>query len=376
MVDSCTYLSRIECSYVGSTIVTVYKKVFENVTGDSKKDKPTIVGFSGSALSSDLNPNIFDNFQALQNKHSEVFSKVERIETDFVSTIGGIKTAADAKAARLALRGKIKDIQKTLYQSSFYDSIFLGMLQDTGSQLISITGTATRIVSDANCQVLKDPLNRVSDNALTFFQRIDELRKYVGLASYKRGQLLEKFNRSMELAIYRAQANAEGKDLDQLLADLGSVFTLDAALWDVTDWWLQASTNGLAGRLHTKYLQYRRPLQILSSEIGKAEALKDRINKISGIDDKVRASSLAIVDDHVKDIQSNIDLILKRGWAGSLEVQKQSATKRIALIPASNVLCHQVTDSFFALAAKAVEIESYELAEAKFNEHVDVCVKG
>jgi hypothetical protein len=60
----------------------------------------------------------------------------------------------------------------------------------------------------------------------------------------------------MELALYRAHANQTGKELDQILAEIGATMNLDALLWEVTEWWSKATVNGLAGRLHTRYLQY------------------------------------------------------------------------------------------------------------------------
>jgi hypothetical protein len=377
MFDSCIYFSRIECAYVGETVLTVYKKLLDEFTGDAKKAKPTLVGFSGKALSTDLNPNIFDNFSTLQAKHADVFKRIEKIQSEFPSTVASVKTNEDASAARKQLRAHIKEIQGVLFESSYYDSVFLGMLEDAGSQLLSITGASTKVLTDANCQVLKDPLSKLSENAKTFFMRIDELRKYTGLAAYKRGLLLEKFNRSMELAIYRSYANQTGKELDQILAEIGATMNLDSLLWEVTDWWANATVNGLAGRLHTRYLQYRKPLQILAGEMARAESFKRRIGGLEGLSDIVKDQAIASLEDDQKEIQRNIDFITNRGgWQGALEAQKEAANKREPQVPASNVACHSVTQEFFDLASKAKDIDSYEAAEAKYKSHVDLCVRG
>ncbi|MDQ3232801.1 MAG: hypothetical protein M3Q07_13370 [Pseudobdellovibrionaceae bacterium] len=376
MYDSCIYLSRIQCAYIGQTVVATYKAMFNGFIGDGRKDKPTVVGFTGTASSTDLNPNIFDNFGVLQQKHAETLRNIESIQTAFLPVIDGIRNADDARRARIALRGRVREITNTLVQSSYYDSVFLGMLEDAGGQLASIGYSANGIAADYNCKVLEGPMNKVKENAAAFFGRIDELRRYVGLAGYKRGKLLEKFNKGMELAIYRAQANAEGKDLDQLLDELGAVLVLDSVLWDVTDWWTKATMNGLAKRMHLKYLQFRKPLEMLTAEMGRTEAFKSRIREIAKLDEDTKRQAIGTIDEKVQDIQKAMDLITKRGWPGSLELQKTQATTRVSLIPTSNTACHQVSRAFFDLAAKAKDLTSYEVAEAKYKEHVDLCVKS
>ncbi len=207
--------------------------------------------------------------------------------------------------------------------------------------------------------------------------RIDELRKYTGLAAYKRGLLLEKFNRSMELAIYRAHANQAGRDLDQILAEIGATMNLDALLWEVTDWWSKATANGLAERLHTRYLQYRKPLHLLGEEMARAEAFKSRIRSLDGLSETLKIQAVGNLDENQKEIQRNIDFVLKYGgWEGTLVAQKDAAGRRDPLIPASNVACHKATQEFLDLAAKAKDIETYEAAEAKYKAHVDLCVRG
>jgi hypothetical protein len=189
--------------------------------------------------------------------------------------------------------------------------------------------------------------------------------------------LLEKFKRGMELGIYRAHANQVGKDLDQVLAELGATMNLDALLWEVTDWWYKASQNGLAGRLHTRYLQYRKPLHILGEQMARAEEFKARIRKLDGISEDVKNQALANLDVNVQEIQRNMDFITRRGgWEGTLQAQKTEATERDALIPATNTACHQATREYFALAAAAKTIDSYELAESKYKVHVDLCVRN
>jgi hypothetical protein len=249
-------------------------------------------------------------------------------------------------------------------------------LEDAGGQLASVGYSANGIAADYNCKVLEGPMNKVKENAAAFFGRIDELRRYVGLAGYKRGVLLQKFNKGMELAIYRAQANAEGKDLDDLLDELGAVLVLDSVLWDATDWWTKATMNGLAKRMHLKYLQYRKPLEMLTVEMGRAEMLKGRIRGIAKLDETTKQQAIGTIDEKVQDIQKAMDLVTKRGWSGSLELQKTAAVKRDPLVPASNVACHEASTAFFDLAAKVVDLETYEAAEAKYKEHVDLCVKG
>ena len=375
--DNCIYFSRIECAYVGESVLTVYKKLLEEFTGDSKREKPTLVGFAGKALASEFNPNIFDNFAALQAKHTDVFKKIQKIQTEFASTVTSVKTIEDAHSARKQLRERIKEIQSAMFEASYYDSVFLGILENAGGQLLSISGASTSVLTDANCQDLKEPLSKLGDNAKTFFMRIDELRKYTGLAAYKRGLLLEKFDRSMELAIYRTYANQTGKELDLILAEIGATLNLDALLWEVTDWWSKATVNGLASRLHTRYLQYRKPLRILAGEMARAEAFKSRIRAIEGLDDSVKNLAIANIEEDQKEIQRNIDFITKRGgWPGNLEAQKESAQKRVVQIPATNTECHRVTQEFFELSSKAKDIESYEIAEEKYKLHVDLCVRG
>ena len=61
-----------------------------------------------------------------------------------------MKTADDVKAARKKLRERIKDIQGALFESSYYDSVFLRMLEDAVSQLLSVTGASKKVLADAN----------------------------------------------------------------------------------------------------------------------------------------------------------------------------------------------------------------------------------
>ncbi len=374
--DSCVYLSRIECAYLGESVLEIYKTIFEGFTGDGRAGLPTIVGFVGQGSSKDLNPNIFDNFIALQKKHQEAFSQIDSVQNEFIATLDSVKTAGDAKSARYELEGSIKVIQSALYQASYYDSIFLKMLEDAGSQLLGIGATVNRAVNDSNCKVLNEPFTKLSENSKTFFQRIDELRKFVGIAAYKRNLVMEKFKRGMELGIYRAHANFIGQELNSVMDALNATFKLDAILWEVSDWWLNATQNGLANRLHTKYLQYRKPLQLLGTEMGRAETFKARIQALNGIDEAVKASALGNIDENIKEIQKNIDFITKRGgWAEALAAQKKAASKRAEAIPATNTACHRADQEFVDLASKASDINGYELAEAKYKAQVDNCVR-
>jgi hypothetical protein len=178
MFDSCIYFSRIECAYVGESTLSIFNTVFQAFTGDERRGLPTVVGFIGKTSSKNLNPNIFDNFAALQTKHSEVFMKIEKLQADFLPIIDTVKTIGDAKAARAKLRERSREIQAALLESSYYDSVFLKMLEDAGGQLLTISGTVQRVLNDANCKVLNEPLGKLSNNAQDFFMRLDELRKY------------------------------------------------------------------------------------------------------------------------------------------------------------------------------------------------------
>lgn len=373
--DACIAVTRIQCVEAGEVFLKTYRIILEAYTGDSRKNLPTSIGLVGQYSADEINLNIFDNFRALKAKQAEIFSEISKAQADFQASLESVQTLEDAQSKRESLYRRVKSIKVLLAKASHHDRVFMNLINQSEEDFRNLVISSSVILSRTSCNVLKEPVDKVYKNTEEFSNKVSALKRYVAKSTIKRSLALEKFRRGMELAIYSKYGERVGKDLDQIMDEIGADFALDAILWEVTEWWSNKTVNGLAGRLHTDYLQYRRPLEIMQALIGKADEFKSRIMAIQGLDISARNLAIATIDEKIKTINKDRDFVIGRGWAGQLERQKIFANKRVSLIPLSNVACHEATAKFLTLANESSSFDKYELAEAHYKIHFDACAK-
>lgn len=373
--DACIALSRIQCVEGAEVLVKTYKILLDAYTGDARKNRPTTIGLVGDFPATEINVNIFDNFRALKVHHTEVFQEIIKAQKEFEPIIDAVKSAEDAQAARKTLAERVKSIRNSLTKASHYDRVFLNLIDQSQEEITNVVLSAQGVLGRANCSILREPVDKIAANSNEYVQKVTALKSYVAKSTLKRSLALEKFQRGTELAIYTQYGASIGESLDQIMDEIGAVFTLDGILWELTDWWASATIRGLAGRLHTEYLQYKEPLNILLAHQGKLEEFRQRIIKIEGLEPAAKDQAIATIADKEKTILQDLDFLIKRGWTGQLERQKLFAQKRQTIIPASNKACHDETAKYFAIANHATSFETYELAEAQYKKHYDSCAK-
>lgn len=373
--DACQALAKLQCVQAGQVVIKAYKVVLQAYVGNDKKGLPTLVGLTETTMSDRINLNIYDNFAALKKQNDSVFEEIVKAQNAFAPLLDGIHTLDDVQRVRDSMYTTSASIRKLLLKSSHNDSTFLALLDKSQEELQNIFFMGGGILSRGSCSVLKESFSKISQNSSEFEEKIYSLRRFVGKSTAKRALALEKFRKGMELEIYKRYGAAIGKDLKQIMAEFGAVFAMDSVLWDVTDWWANANANGLANRLHTNYLMYLKPLELLGKEMGRAEAFKKRIEGIAGLKQSIKDEAILSLNDKEKAIQAEIDFIKGRGWQGQLNRQKLLAKRRIALIPVTNKACHDVTTVFLNLANAATTFAAYEAVESKYVEHVNLCAK-
>lgn len=373
--DSCVSLGRIQCVQAAEVFVKSYKNILETYTGNKQSDRPVIIGLVGEFPFDKVNLNIFSNFRKLKALHSEIFLEIVKAQEEFVKSLDQVETLENAQSARNSLRDRTKSIKNLLVKASFHDRVFLNLIDQSQQEFTGVVMAAQGVLSRANCNVLREPVDKITKDSAQYYDEIRALKSYVAKSTIKRSMALEKFKRGMELAIYARYADRVGKTLDQIMAEIGPVFVLDSVLWEITEWWMQATSKGLAGRFHTEFLQYKKPIDILTSQLGKAEHFKNKILNISGLESQASKSAIAIVDDKITTIKNDLDFLQKRGWQGQLERQKIFAKKRQEIVPASNNACHEETSKFFSLSNSVENFEQYELVEAQYKRHYDACAK-
>ncbi|HEY9664404.1 MAG TPA: hypothetical protein V6C65_38660 [Allocoleopsis sp.] len=377
----CEKAMRIRCMQAIDYLGLSYNNLLNIHFGSEKAE--AIVYSEPNPLNKPVDFNVDRNLRYLNARNEQALSAIATVSNEISQKIDQFSNDQNASFFEREIIDRFSALRSQLIDLSVQERKFYSMTDALIGKIAYMNQKVGNLTNGFECEstAVPDLAKLISDTASVYNSSlkelnpvVDEVRKEVHDRAQQRSFLMSQAYFKTKYKFYKKLGVIRGKVIEDVMNDIFRDLALDKILWQVTDWWATVSSNGLAGRLHTKYYYYSEPLRILRSEKENANQFKVAIQSLSGIEKSVAQEALKAIDEKIAVIDSNIAFIQTKGWSNLLKLQKDSAAKRAALLP-GNISCQEATKYFFGKAEKVSSVESFDSVSPLYRITVDKCVK-
>jgi hypothetical protein len=373
MYEICEGTTRIICNNFLDNLVTSYYLVLKTHFDEPKAELPLAVSISRPTVQVDQN--LERNFLWIKEAEGRSLDKIRLFIETSRNKAAGItdddslrKVSKDIDADQRALKSELLTLSKQ-------EADLLRMLRKALSQMQIVVGKSRPLVPD-QCQDVNDKIEKYNQDILGFIYQTHQLIEYIEKASKEVSDLYLLAVKSSEITIRKRYAVVVKETVESVTDRINRVLFLDRTLWDVASWWYDANKNGLANRLHTRYLLYTEPMRLLKIELQTAQGFRTRLSQAVPNEGALRDETLRSIDDKIKIIQDEIDSLKKKGFEGQLASQISLARRRLAAVGAENATCKKVSEDFLAKAENVKSLAEFDQTSYLYATTVETCVRN
>jgi len=373
MYETCEGTTRLTCSMFIDNLVTSYYHALKTYFDEPKADLPLAVTISKPTAQVDQN--LERNFLWIKEAEGRSLDKIRSFIETSRNKATGITDDASLRKVSKEIDADQRALKSELLTLSKQEADLLRMLRNALSQMQIVVGNSRRLVPN-KCQDVNDKIETYNQDTLGFIYQTHQLIEYIEKASKEVSDLYPLAVKSSEITIRKRYAAVVKDTVESATDKINRVLFLDRTLWDVASWWYDANKNGLANRLHTRYLLYTEPMRLLKSELQTAQGFRTRLSQAVPDTGALRDETLRSIDDKIKIIQDEIDSLKKKGFEGQLASQISLAKRRLAAVGAENATCKKVSDDFLAKAENVKSLADFDQTSYLYATTVETCVRN
>jgi len=303
---------------------------------------------------------VADNFKKLQrhnlkryNEISEVVDSSFNTPDDFYGLQEHVRKLDGAQSEPSRL---INDIRVMNYK-------FELSLYDLESAIVSLQRETEFLAK--NCEGYEDGLNQFLKVSKLWQDDIMLYRRFIEKQRIRIENLYLVALEAARTHAFTRYIDKTNEKIDAVTAKLEAALELDRQYGVYAKWWSYLNANGLIGYgLHTRALQYRRPLQVLMSQLVEARNHHDRIARLNS--DSTQKHVLNEIKFSMELIQTEIDTLKAKGWKGQWEQQKFLNQHRKVKIAPNSPRCDKSLKLYTKYASKISNEEEFSIAESYY----------
>ncbi|HET9239215.1 MAG TPA: hypothetical protein VFO10_18285 [Oligoflexus sp.] len=373
MYETCEGTTRLTCSTFINNLVVSYDHVLKTHFDEPKSDLPLAVTLSKPTAQADYN--LERNFLWVKEAEGKSLDKIRAFIETSKSKATGITDDASLRKVSKEIDANQRALKSELLTLSRQETDLLRMLRNAVAQMQIVVGNSRQLVPN-KCRDVNDKIEKYNQDTLGFIYQTHQLIEYIEKASKEVSDLYVLAIKSSEITVRNRYAAAVKDTVESATDRINQVLFLDRTLWDVASWWYDANKNGLANRLHTRYLLYTEPMRLLNIELQTAQGFRTRLSQAVPNAGPLRDETLRSIDDKIQTIQDEIDALKKKGFEGQLASQISLARRRLAAVGAENANCKKVSDDFLAKAEKVKSLADFEQTSYLYATTVETCVRN
>jgi hypothetical protein len=319
--------------------------------------------------------NIGKNFEELQKKHEQYFSKIDEF---FQSKINLPDTLAGIETELKNLYRPQDDLAKSLSNVALADQIFSYSLDTLINGLQNNKASLERIINDLDYPELKPQFDKILQLIQSWINKAVYTKVFVLEASRKRTLVFGIANGRLVFALERKYTEISGLQLKDIRAKIDSILYARDLLIDIENWWFNAAKlNGFGGGYLTKYLQFEKPLLIMRADYAQGASFRKRVAFIKdNLPAQTKAEFEAIettLEERLATLKVQIDKLLEGGWQVLLDRQKFLVKAREANSSNLSIECKRTIDEFNNKADNVTTLIDFRIAEESYRKHIDTC---
>lgn len=362
--DTCRSVAQYRCIDEADRAVGIYAS-WQKIFLEGLMDKPLAV-VKGQISSTETNLLVLANMEELDagaQRFTDFYIERSRALRAISKTF---LTPDELSAYIRTVREEYKKIREFHAGTLKQREIFAVLIRRINNNLAAFTKTMTNMVGNEFCEEVKDKLEPlIGDSDRWRLLNEKSAQEYVLYTEAEEKDLIRFVPAFTNEAI---AFYAENKAIPVELAkkEVNDILEYDDVIFEMNQWWVNVTINGIANGEHTLYLQYAAPRLVMESHKSRInqDIEKLRAFKAKGI--KTADSQITKLERRLSEVQRSIDWIATRGWKGQWDRQLTLAKSRSD----SGVtgICSQLVNDFISNGATPpVDQDDFERRfEAKY----------
>lgn len=327
LYDGCQGVKHIVCLDTLKMMLSMYKNVTKYWTDKTNLNKPYL--YRNMNNRGVFNSNLQENFKDLLKKHTEYLASFKSETHQVISKIDSF-SSVQSSYNWISKKEKIyvhtQKLKKELYN---LDHQFLEMLDFELKGLLAVLPHFKTLLDAPSCSTFKPQTDKIKADADSWINAINNMRGYIIGANKKRDILFSLADNALRGRSLLKYFDLSGTQTIEAQTRLHrAIYVIDKSV-EIDNWWLSMTSDGIAGRLHTLFNQYHKPLRIIKGHLSRIEDYK---KELTSLGPEYGSSVQTIINQLVERerlLLENLDYIESTGWQGMLREQK---------IVASNIL--------------------------------------
>jgi hypothetical protein len=319
----------------------------------------------------DSDYNLEKNFVALQEKHKQYITLVDR----FVQTTVQVPSTLEDLTKQLDSLGKEHEkYAQALGEVVRADEIFAYSIDTLVKGLEENKAILKQIFNEDNVDPeLQPTIEEIISTTQSWIDKAIYLKKYILQSSQKRSLLFGLVLDKLRLYLESEYASKSSQKLEDLQGQIGSILDADDLLREIENWWFHtALLNGFGNGFLSKYLQYEKPLYIMRSNYAEGLSFLDRIDALN-LPPNTRSVILNELQGFLDTLNVEIKKLTSQGWQPLFERQKFLVSKREEISSRFSARCKEAISSYKLKEEDIKTLEEFSTAEMLYFNVVNYC---